>query len=537
MKTARILIILMLGTASSLCAAQIKTTTSISSSMTTSTYGQAVTFTAVVSPAPPNGETVEFLRGKNVLGTGTLSDGTATFTTTTLAKGTDNIKAEYTGDGTYGSSTSTAVIQMVEDASTTTALVSSQNPSGDGQPVTFTATVTPQYSGTPTGNVFFYNGSEKLGGVSLSSGAASYTATNLPIGTDTITAVYNGSSSFTGSTSNPVEQVVNNANCIDSSMVSNGITRYYEVCLPPVLPANPPMVLMLHGTQKTTSDDAEPIITLDWGWLSVADQYQFILVKPASTYDPKTSQWNWNAYCMDGQDVPGTPCYTWGWNGGAFAYAEGCGSADSECPDDIGFLRTLIGNLTTQYSVNPNMVYVAGFSSGAQMAERVGVELSNLVAAIAPGSGQMEGQQLAPPPVFEPGPAAAPISVQEWHGTKDTELPPCNYGKTSYSGVVFYLDTVDDTFNYWTGPTANSCTVFQTTQPLCLNDEPNNANDAQIPGLPAGLTGNMATGCTNNNVTVEFIWEPDVAHSWQTQYDTARWQFFAAHPKPATEKR
>ncbi|MGD0825600.1 MAG: hypothetical protein ABR908_13510, partial [Terriglobales bacterium] len=65
MKTARILIILMLGTASSLCAAQIKTTTSISSSMTTSTYGQAVTFTAVVSPAPPNGETVEFLRGKN----------------------------------------------------------------------------------------------------------------------------------------------------------------------------------------------------------------------------------------------------------------------------------------------------------------------------------------------------------------------------------------------------------------------------------------------------------------------------------------
>src|SRR5208283_5334834 len=94
MKTARILIILMLGTASSLCAAQIKTTTSISSSMTTSTYGQAVTFTAVVSPAPPNEETVEFLRGKNLLGTGTLSGGTATFTTTTLAKGTDNIKAE-----------------------------------------------------------------------------------------------------------------------------------------------------------------------------------------------------------------------------------------------------------------------------------------------------------------------------------------------------------------------------------------------------------------------------------------------------------
>ena len=93
--------------------------------------------------------------------------------------------------------------------------------------------------------------------------------------------------------------------------------RTYEVYLPSVLPANPPMVLMLHGTQKTTSDDAEPIITLNWGWQSVADQYQFILVKPASTYDPNSSQWNWNAYCMDG----GNDCGSFGWDGGAFSYA------------------------------------------------------------------------------------------------------------------------------------------------------------------------------------------------------------------------
>ncbi len=531
MKLARILTVLLLGTASSMCAALTKTTTTIASSLNPSTYGQAVMFTATVSPAPPNGETVAFLEGKNVLGTGTLSGGTASFTISTLGTGTDLIKAEYSGDGTYGSSTSIAVGQVVDDASTTTTLVSSQNPSGDEQPVTFTATVTPEYSGTATGNVFFYYGSKKLEGVSLSGGVASYTIATLPIGTDKITAVYGGSSFFNGSTSNAVNQVVSSGTFIDSSMVWDGITRYYEVYLPSVLPANPPMVLMLHGTQKTTSDDAEPIITLNWGWQSVADQYQFILVKPASTYDPNSSQWNWNAYCMDG----GNDCGSFGWDGGAFSYAEGCGSTDSECPDDIGFLRALIQNLTAQYSVNPNMVYVAGFSSGAQMAERVGVELSNLVAAIAPGSGQMEGQQLAPPPVFQPGPSVAPISVQEWQGTKDTELPPCNYGKTSYSGVVFYLDTVDDTFNYWTGSKANSCTVFQTTQPLCLNDEPNYMNDAPTPGMP-GLTGNVATGCADN-VTVQFIWEVDVPHSWQTKYDTARWQFFAANPKQAAEKQ
>ena len=113
-------------------------------------------------------------------------------------------------------------------------------------------------------------------------------------------------------------------------------------------------------------------------------------------------------------------------------------------------------------------------------------------------------------------------------------LPPCNYGTTKYNGVTFYLDTVDDTFNYWSGPNANACTEFQTTQTLCLNGAPNNANDAPTPGLP-GLTGNIATGCTNN-VTVQFIWEPNVAHSWQQQYNTVRWQFFAANPKPATRK-
>src|SRR5580658_787638 len=175
MKLSRILMVLLLGAGSSLCATLTKTTTTITSSLNPSTYGQVVTFTAVVSPAPPNGETVEFLKGKNVLGTGPLSGGTATFTISTLAKGTDAVKSEYTGDANYGSSTSIAVSQVVDDATSTTTLVSSQNPSGAGQPVTFTSTVTPEYSGTtPTGNVFFYNGSKKLGGVSLSGGVASY---------------------------------------------------------------------------------------------------------------------------------------------------------------------------------------------------------------------------------------------------------------------------------------------------------------------------------------------------------------------------
>ena len=108
-------------------AATTKTTTTLSSSLNPSTYGQAVTFTAVVSPKPPNGESITFLQGKNTLGTSTLSGGKATFQISTLTTGAaDNIKAQYGGDSTYGSSTSNTIAEVVNPASTTTTVASSQ---------------------------------------------------------------------------------------------------------------------------------------------------------------------------------------------------------------------------------------------------------------------------------------------------------------------------------------------------------------------------------------------------------------------------
>ena len=80
------------------------TTTTLSSSPNPSTYGQAVTFTAVVTSsagAPPDGETVSFMKGTTVLGTGTLSGGSASFTTSTLPVGTNYIKAVYGGDSNF----------------------------------------------------------------------------------------------------------------------------------------------------------------------------------------------------------------------------------------------------------------------------------------------------------------------------------------------------------------------------------------------------------------------------------------------------
>jgi uncharacterized repeat protein (TIGR03803 family) len=97
----------------------VQTTTTLSSSPNPSTSGEAVTFTAVVSPndgAPSDGETVTFEKGTRVLGTATLSGGSASFTTSTLPVGTTSVKAVYGGDAYFKKSTSNVVKQLVDKA-------------------------------------------------------------------------------------------------------------------------------------------------------------------------------------------------------------------------------------------------------------------------------------------------------------------------------------------------------------------------------------------------------------------------------------
>jgi hypothetical protein len=159
----------------------------------------AVTLTAVVTSklgAPPDGETISFTQGTTVLGAGTLSGGTATLSISTHGVGTKSVTAAYGGDSKFGYSTSNTVKQVVNKATTTTALASSQNPSNVGQPVTFTASVTPEFGGTPTGKVTFYDGTTLLKTVYLSGEVAKYATSTLTAGSHSITATYNGNASF-----------------------------------------------------------------------------------------------------------------------------------------------------------------------------------------------------------------------------------------------------------------------------------------------------------------------------------------------------
>ncbi len=137
-----------------------------------------------------------------------MSGGSASLSISTLAVGSDSITAVYGGDSNFAASTSKAVTQVIAQATTTTTLTSSLNPSNVGQSVTFTASVAPEFSGTVTGTVSFYDGTTLLKGVTLSGGSAAYTTSKLAGGTHNITATYNGSTSFSGS-SDSLTQTVN----------------------------------------------------------------------------------------------------------------------------------------------------------------------------------------------------------------------------------------------------------------------------------------------------------------------------------------
>jgi hypothetical protein len=196
------------------------TSTAVASSVNPSVWGQSVTFTATVTAVSPGAGTpsgtVDFLDGGSPIGSGTLSGGVATFTTSALAVRSHTITTHYEGDGSFLSGTDgplTGNPQVVNKADTATVVASDANPSVFGQTVTFTATVSAVLpgAGTPSGSVTFYDGGSPIGSGALSGGVATFATKDLSVGSHGITTSYAGDGNFNPSNgslaSNP--QVVN----------------------------------------------------------------------------------------------------------------------------------------------------------------------------------------------------------------------------------------------------------------------------------------------------------------------------------------
>lgn len=149
----------------------------------------------------------------------------------------------------------------------------------------------------------------------------------------------------------------------------NGDIREYYVHVPESYDGNDPipLVYMLHGASGNGD-----ITYRNSGWKEVGEAENFISVFPTA----------WS-YCWI-KKKNGAVNDTTRWNcfPGLFEFCQG------ETPrDDVKFLRQILTELHQELNIDSRKVYMAGFSSGGQMAFRCAVEMSDVIAAVVQSGG------------------------------------------------------------------------------------------------------------------------------------------------------
>lgn len=177
-----------------------------------------------------------------------------------VASGAASSSVVFSGNGIVPQSI--LLTSSATQAPTTLALTSNVNPALAGQPITYTAVVSPIGVGTPTGSIAFDMSGATFNTQTLDLGSAAAQATAplaLATGTNSITAVYSGGSNFTGSTSATLSQVVedfsitpipkpgNLAGSTDQTVIP-GRAVTFDFALTPLLgPFNFPIALSATG--------------------------------------------------------------------------------------------------------------------------------------------------------------------------------------------------------------------------------------------------------------------------------------------------
>ena len=194
---------------------QIPTTTAVVSDTNPASAGATIHLTATVAMTSGNTAdgavtgTVTFTDGSATLGTVTLTAaGEATLALDALSAGAHSIVATYSGNTNYAVSTSAALSEQIQNTATTTIVSTPSASALAGEPITFTITVG-SATGIPTGSVTIRNGTANIGQAQLNAqGTTTFTTSGLPVGSNTLTAVYQGDSNYLTSISASWQETV-----------------------------------------------------------------------------------------------------------------------------------------------------------------------------------------------------------------------------------------------------------------------------------------------------------------------------------------
>ncbi|CAN5155086.1 PHB depolymerase family esterase [soil metagenome] len=182
---------------------------------------------------------------------------------------------------------------------------------------------------------------------------------------------------------------------------SGGVSRLVNVHVPASYdPTHPmPLVLNFHGfTSDGVQEDLLSQMT------PKSDAAGFVVMYPIGTGIPLS------------------------WNAGAC-----CGTAAASSVDDIQFVRDLLATANQTLCTDATRIYATGMSNGGFLSHRIGCELADTFAAIAPVAGVLGVPSCAP---------TRPMPVMHFHGTADPLVP--------YDGsTILGFPSVSDTFRGW----------------------------------------------------------------------------------------
>ncbi|ROP34589.1 Ig-like domain-containing protein [Pseudokineococcus lusitanus] len=164
------------------------------------TAQQPVVTVRVSSTLGPSTGGVTVSRGDVVLGTGTLSRGTASVTLPRQPAGSGPLVVTHDGGGSTEGGSATAQLVVAPARPTVTATLSTTTKRTSETATVSVVVASP--AGTPTGTVELRSGSAVLARTTLADGAATLTVpSTLPAGKRSLTVVYGGSTQLTAATS------------------------------------------------------------------------------------------------------------------------------------------------------------------------------------------------------------------------------------------------------------------------------------------------------------------------------------------------
>ena len=205
------------------------------------------------------------------------------------------------------------------------------------------------------------------------------------------------------------------------SIEVDGETREYLIYIPNSYDTikSVPLLLNFHGFGGSANEFMD-----DADMRSLAASYSFILVYPQGSSLDGFSHWN---ACPIGGD-------------------------NKSDVDDFGFVEAIINKVSSQYNIDVERIYSAGYSNGGMMAYGLANYRSDLIAAVASVSGAM---------LDCIGSTSHPMPVVHLHGTSDGVLP--YNGSNDWNSVQSTLEHWINFNNTTTNPTVSTVNSEGTT--------------------------------------------------------------------------